>query len=170
MRSLLPSDYCLSAWCTWSSVTSVTNDSTTLWVHTILQRLSNNIRVHNSCVLTVLTLLFLCFALMFLMSATMCVYKVWREKNTVYMKATKTNKNKQKQTEDCPIGRSAETLTTENQVHRSKFSLATSLGTPARVVVIVSVLSNQPITWHQLNEFRHVDMFKTTSEWGRKLI
>lgn len=121
MRSLLLSDYCLSAWCTWSSVTSVTNDSTTLWVHTILQRLSNNIRVHNSCVLTVLTLLFLCFALMFLMSATMCVYKVWREKNIVYMKAKKKqNKNKQKQSEDCPIGRSAEALTAENQVHRSK--------------------------------------------------
>ncbi len=52
-------------------------------------------------------------------------------------------------------------------------SPATLLGTPVQLVS--NTIVNQPITWQQLNAFRHLDVVKTTclssnraSEWGRK--
>ncbi len=53
------------------------------------------------------------------------------------------------------------------------YKYATLLGTP--VQLLVTQIDNQPITWQQLNAFRHQDAVKMTfwssnraSEWGKK--
>lgn len=73
MISWLQLHCCLSTWCTWNSATPEVKEEKEALLHWWY----NPANTENRRVLTIFTLLFLCFAFIFLTSVTICVYKVW---------------------------------------------------------------------------------------------